>query len=29
MIARITSQPFWTKKIKIAMLALATYMAMC
>jgi hypothetical protein len=29
MMAILTSPPFWDKKIKIAILALATYLAMC
>jgi hypothetical protein len=29
MIARLTSRPFWRMKIKIGLLALATFMAMC
>jgi len=29
MIELVTSHPFWNMKIKIAILALATYMAMC
>jgi hypothetical protein len=29
MMDMITSQPFWNMKIKIAILALATFMAMC
>jgi len=29
MLALLTSPPFWDKKIRIAILALATYLAMC
>jgi hypothetical protein len=29
MIATLTSSPFWDKKIRIAILALATFIAMC
>jgi hypothetical protein len=29
MLARVTSSPFWERKIEIAILALATYLAMC
>jgi len=29
MLARLTSSVFWDKKIRIAILALATYIAMC
>jgi hypothetical protein len=29
MITTFTSSPFWDKKIKIAILALATFIAMC
>jgi hypothetical protein len=29
MFARLTQPPFWNMKIKIAILALATYLAMC
>lgn len=29
MIAMLKSPPFWNMKIKIAILALATYLAMC
>jgi hypothetical protein len=29
MLARLTSSLFWDKKIKIAILALASYLAMC
>jgi hypothetical protein len=29
MMAVLTSEPFWNMKIKIAILALATFMAMC
>jgi hypothetical protein len=29
MIAILKSPPFWDKKIKIAILALATFLAMC
>jgi hypothetical protein len=29
MIATLSSAPFWNKKIKIAILALATFIAMC
>jgi hypothetical protein len=29
MMALLSSPPFWNMKIKIAILALATYMAMC
>jgi hypothetical protein len=29
MLARLTSSLFWDKKIRIAILALASYLAMC
>jgi hypothetical protein len=29
MLAAITYPPFWDKKVRIAILALATYLAMC
>jgi hypothetical protein len=29
MLALLTSPPFWDRKIRIAILALATYLAMC
>jgi hypothetical protein len=29
MMAVLTSEPFWNMKIKIAILALATFLAMC
>jgi hypothetical protein len=29
MIAHLTSPPFWEKKIKIGILILATFLAMC